>query len=176
MAARTAQAFRSGFTSPRNFNNGKSLRGARKGDAAISLYKSEIASPAARNDIMAKGVTNTYETASNHQPQILNRSEARTGPENGDVMRSTREEMLERVFEHLRNIIMAEGILSPHIVHGGTGHFKRVGWHYMAFPRPKLPNGKTWPGYSGTSRQKDSRLCANCGSWVRRLGIRWNVG
>jgi len=55
---------RSGFISPRNLNNDTSLRGTQKGDVAISLYKSEIASPAARNDITAKGVRDTYETAS----------------------------------------------------------------------------------------------------------------
>ena len=41
-----------------------SLRGAQKGDEAISLYKNEIASSTARNDITAKGVIDTYETAS----------------------------------------------------------------------------------------------------------------
>jgi hypothetical protein len=28
---------------------------------------------------------------------------------------------------------MAGGILSPRILHDGAGHFKRAGWHYMAF-------------------------------------------
>ena len=55
---------RSGFISPHNFNNGMSLRGTPQGDVAISLYKNEIASPPARNDTIAKGVTDTYETAS----------------------------------------------------------------------------------------------------------------
>ena len=55
---------RSDFISPRNFNNGMSLRGAPQGDAAISLYENEIASPSARNDITAKGARDTYETAS----------------------------------------------------------------------------------------------------------------
>ena len=55
---------RSGFISPRNLNNDTSLRGTQKGDVAISLYKSEIASPPARNDMTVKGVRDTYETAS----------------------------------------------------------------------------------------------------------------
>ena len=43
-----------------------SLRGAQQGDAAIFLYKNEIASPSARNDFTVKGVRDTYKTASNH--------------------------------------------------------------------------------------------------------------
>ena len=49
------------LTNPSNINNDLSLRGARQGDAAISLNKNKIASPAARNDITAKEPGDVYE-------------------------------------------------------------------------------------------------------------------
>ena len=55
---------RSGYISRRKSNSCRHCEEPRRGDAAIFFYKNEIASPAARNDIIAKEVMDTYETAS----------------------------------------------------------------------------------------------------------------
>ena len=55
----------SSFVSRRNSGSRRHREEARKGDAAISLYKSEIASPMARNDLAIKGLGYTYESVSN---------------------------------------------------------------------------------------------------------------
>ncbi|OGX13240.1 MAG: hypothetical protein A2351_06055 [Omnitrophica bacterium RIFOXYB12_FULL_50_7] len=68
LSRRLPEKARSGFISSHNLNNDRSLRGARQGDAAISLYESKIASPSARNDITAKAVRETYETTSKPAP------------------------------------------------------------------------------------------------------------